>query len=197
MNRRIVAVPFVLAVFAGCASPAATSGPVATSAPAATSAPVATAGAGATSGVGATSGPGGTSAAGATSAPGATAGSAAGHIAASEKDFAITVPATASAGSTTFDVTNTGTVAHEFIVVKTDLAADKLPTTNGDVAEDQLTISGQIEEVAPGGTQSLVVDLAAGHYVDLLQRVRPLRGRHAPGSDRPLRTGADGGPARD
>jgi uncharacterized cupredoxin-like copper-binding protein len=91
---------------------------------------------------------------------------AAGHVTASEKEFVISLAATtAAAGSTTFDVTNEGTVDHEFIVVKTDLPADRLPLTNGDVAEDQVSVAGKLEDVPVGTTQSLVVALQPGHYV--------------------------------
>jgi uncharacterized cupredoxin-like copper-binding protein len=87
------------------------------------------------------------------------------HIAVSEKEFAITLASKPTGGLTTFDVKNDGAVAHEFVIVKTDLAQDKLPQASGEVDEDQLDALGEVEDVAPGTTKSFTVDLAAGHYV--------------------------------
>jgi hypothetical protein len=44
------------------------------------------------------------------------------------REFSVTVDqATVPHGSVTFHATNTGTVPHEFLVIKTDLAPDALP----------------------------------------------------------------------
>jgi uncharacterized cupredoxin-like copper-binding protein len=73
------------------------------------------------------------------------------------------------AGSVTFQITNAGKIQHEFVVVKTDLAADKLPIKSGEseVDEDdaQLTHVDEVEDINPGDTPTLTVDLPAGHYV--------------------------------
>ena len=74
----------------------------------------------------------------------------------------------AASGSVTFTIKNDGTVVHEFVVLKTDLASDKLPTTaDGKVDEESSELSGvdEVEDIAPGTTETLTVDLPAGHYV--------------------------------
>jgi uncharacterized cupredoxin-like copper-binding protein len=81
-----------------------------------------------------------------------------------ERDMAV-VPA----GTVSFRIRNQGPTTHEYIVVRTDRAPDKLP-----LQRDGLTVN----EEAPGidlldeaegldidDRQTLVLDLAAGHYV--------------------------------
>lgn len=74
-------------------------------------------------------------------------------------------PATASAGSVTFEVKNSGTQVHEFVVVKTDLKANALPVVDHKIDESTLTPVDEIEDVAAAATPTLSVDLDAGHYV--------------------------------
>ena len=82
----------------------------------------------------------------------------------------LAAPASAPAGSVTFQVTNTGPEdVHEFVVLKTDLDPGALPvdangavTDSGDSAVDP---QREIEDVAVGTTQELTVDMAAGKYV--------------------------------
>jgi uncharacterized cupredoxin-like copper-binding protein len=79
--------------------------------------------------------------------------------------------ATAPGGPVTFELTNSGTVVHEFVVFKTDLAADKLPLAADGATVDEagagasLTLVDEVEDIAVGATASLPVDLPAGHYV--------------------------------
>jgi uncharacterized cupredoxin-like copper-binding protein len=76
----------------------------------------------------------------------------------------------AAAGELTFDVTNDAEQTHEFVIVKTDLAADALPTNeDGDVDEEGEGIEpvNEIEDITSGSTQSLTVTLDAGNYVFL------------------------------
>jgi uncharacterized cupredoxin-like copper-binding protein len=84
--------------------------------------------------------------------------------------LALAVPLTVvPAGTVSFRLLNQGPTTHEFIVVRTDRAPDKLP-----LQRDGLTVN----EDAPGidlldeaegldidDRQTLVLDLAAGHYV--------------------------------
>lgn len=93
-----------------------------------------------------------------------------GPVAITLQEFAVgTVPATAPAGSVTFDIENKGPDdKHEFVVFKTDLAPDQLPTVaNGSVDEEGagLELIDEVEEIAPGDTGNLTVDLGAGSYV--------------------------------
>jgi len=86
------------------------------------------------------------------------------------QEFAV-LPAqeSAPAGDVTFDVTNKGPDdTHEFVVFKTDLAPDALPTNkDGSVDEEGegVELVDEIEDIAVGKTPSLTVSLDAGSYV--------------------------------
>ncbi|MEA2520042.1 MAG: hypothetical protein QOF49_2122 [Chloroflexota bacterium] len=107
----------------------------------------------------------------AASAAGASGAAASGApVSAKESEFKIELASpTAPAGSVTFQITNGGTVPHEFVVMKTDLAADKLPidASKGVVSETTagLTAVDEVEDIAVGATPTLTVDLPAAHYV--------------------------------
>ena len=94
------------------------------------------------------------------------AGSTAGGVSATEKDFSIALSSsTGTAGPVTFNISNEGPSTHEFVVIQTDDAPDALPVKNGTVNEDGLTIVDENEDIAPGTTAELPVDLEAGSYV--------------------------------
>jgi uncharacterized cupredoxin-like copper-binding protein len=90
-------------------------------------------------------------------------------ISATERDFAITLDATtAKPGSVTFDVTNQGPSTHEFVVFKTDLAADQLPTTDEGTVDEKaagLEDVDEVEDIASGASQTLTANLDPGNYV--------------------------------
>jgi len=69
----------------------------------------------------------------------------------------------------TFHVKNAGTQVHEFVVVRTELAADKLPLASGapEVNEEAagLAVVDEVEDLAAGAAADLTVTLEAGHYV--------------------------------
>jgi len=74
----------------------------------------------------------------------------------------------AKAGSITFAITNDGTETHEFLVVKSDLDPKELPLDEeGAVDEkgDGLAFIDERENIKPGDSVSLTVDLAPGKYV--------------------------------
>jgi uncharacterized cupredoxin-like copper-binding protein len=85
------------------------------------------------------------------------------------QEFSVTLDqSTASAGEVTFHVTNNGEDMHEFLVIKTDLAPDALPTEeNGSYAEDGpgTDLLDEIEELTAGQTLDLTLNLSAGKYV--------------------------------
>lgn len=89
------------------------------------------------------------------------------------KDFSITVdPTSAPAGDVTFDITNDGPSQHEFVVFKTDLAADQLPMTedeNGvpivDEEGEGVEHIDEVEDINADATATLAVTLSAGNYV--------------------------------
>jgi uncharacterized cupredoxin-like copper-binding protein len=71
------------------------------------------------------------------------------------------------AGTVTFEVSNAPdtTQRHELVVLKTDLAADKLPAKNGQVPESHFKKMGEAEDMAPGESRRLTLKLAPGRYV--------------------------------
>lgn len=86
------------------------------------------------------------------------------------QEFAV-LPADSSApaGEVTFEVENTGPDdPHEFVVIRTDLAPDALPTAeDGSVDEggEGIEVLGEIEEFPVGQTESRTFDMEAGTYV--------------------------------
>jgi uncharacterized cupredoxin-like copper-binding protein len=98
----------------------------------------------------------------------ATASFQANKIAADVREWHVGLTAnTAKAGEVTFAVTNFGTQPHEFLVVATDFEIGQIPirTDNRfDEEEPGLNVVNEIPEWEPGVTNSLTVDLAAGHY---------------------------------
>jgi len=86
-------------------------------------------------------------------------------------DFTITpAESSGSAGDLTFDVTNDAEQTHEFVVFKTDLAEDALPTDDEGLVDESgegVELIDEIEDIEGGSTQSLTVNLDAGNYVFL------------------------------
>lgn len=86
------------------------------------------------------------------------------------EEFAV-LPAldSAPAGDVTFNVSNEGPDDfHEFVVFRTDLAPDALPTADDgtvDEAGEGVELIGEIEDIAVGESPSVSFDLAAGSYV--------------------------------
>jgi uncharacterized cupredoxin-like copper-binding protein len=78
-------------------------------------------------------------------------------------------PTTGGAGEVTFTIDNIGEKDHEFVVVKTDLAPDALPTTaDGDVDEEGAGMDaiGEMEDILAGtDNNELKLTLTAGKYV--------------------------------
>ncbi len=74
---------------------------------------------------------------------------------------------TAQAGPVTFHIVNgAGDMLHEFIIFQTDNPAEELPTSmDGRVVEDAMTIVAAAEDIPPGYSRNITVNLAAGHYV--------------------------------
>jgi uncharacterized cupredoxin-like copper-binding protein len=112
--------------------------------------------------------------------------SAASGVGATEKDFSIALdPSTASAGSVTFNIDNQGPATHEFVVFKTDLAPDALPTaSDGTVDEEGKGVQhiDEVEDIAAGSTETLTTDLKPGSYVVICN----LPGHYQQGMHAPL-----------
>lgn len=73
----------------------------------------------------------------------------------------------APSGNVTFSATNSGTVDHELLVFKTDLAPDALPLAGSSVDEEAygVTKKDEIAEFSPGTTKTLTLNLDPGKYV--------------------------------
>lgn len=71
-------------------------------------------------------------------------------------------------GKVTFTVTNKGTMEHEFVVLKADLAPDALPIqSNATAVEENTDIHhiGELEDLQPGATKTLTLSLESGRYI--------------------------------
>lgn len=81
-----------------------------------------------------------------------------------EYTIAVSVP-TVKAGTVKFGVRNLGAMAHQFDLIKSDLAPDKLPidTANAKAKEDGLV--KQVLNIQPGKVTTATADLQPGHYV--------------------------------
>ena len=66
-------------------------------------------------------------------------------------------------GKVTFVVRNAGKLNHEFVVLRTNKAAGQLAKLGAKEAPETGAM-GEIEEIAPGTTERLVLKLARGHY---------------------------------
>ncbi|MET0799603.1 MAG: sulfocyanin-like copper-binding protein [Actinomycetota bacterium] len=92
-----------------------------------------------------------------------------GGVGVTEADFSITLDeSSAPAGDVTFDIQNDAEQTHEFVVFKTDLAPDALPTNeDGDVDEEGEGVEhiDEVEDIAGGSSAELAVNLDAGAYV--------------------------------
>lgn len=71
------------------------------------------------------------------------------------------------AGTIEFKVTNDGSIEHEFVIVKTNVAPDKIPISGENKADvDKVGEEiGEIEEFEPGKTEEMKVKLKPGKYV--------------------------------
>jgi uncharacterized cupredoxin-like copper-binding protein len=93
-----------------------------------------------------------------------------GDIQASTVEYKIAMPMTLKPGKHTIGLVNHGTIAHELVLFKTALPANKLPLKpSGDVNEEspQLTSVGDSgEPLKAGGSESFhTAALSPGHYV--------------------------------
>lgn len=80
-------------------------------------------------------------------------------------EFKIALDATsAPAGNVIFNVTNSGTIVHEFVILKTETLAKDLPLAGDSVDEGAYNAIGEVEETDPGGSGTFSATLAAGHY---------------------------------
>ena len=87
-------------------------------------------------------------------------------VEASMTEFAIVADASADANGVTFRVANDGAIAHEFVVVKSDLAATELPQAAGVADESQFEVVGRIDQWLGGGeVREATFNLTPGKYL--------------------------------
>ncbi len=88
-------------------------------------------------------------------------------VQATEHEFAISLPvAEAPAGEVKFEVSNAGSVPHNFYVIKTDLAPDALPVAGGKIDASKVdVVANTSADIAPGSSETVTANLAAGNYV--------------------------------
>ena len=79
--------------------------------------------------------------------------------------------ATSISGEVSIGLTNSGTMPHEFIVVRTDLTTEELLATvdsaSNRLDEAMLNAAGEQPEFAPGEDKLLTLDLSPGKYIVL------------------------------
>ena len=82
------------------------------------------------------------------------------------KEYAITLSVpTVKAGVVKIGIRNQGTMVHDFDLIKTDLAPDKLPIDTAAAKAKTDGLVKQMINIAVGRATTLSADLAAGHYV--------------------------------
>ena len=80
------------------------------------------------------------------------------------RDYSVRVtPATVKAGAQKIGIRNAAGMVHEFELIRTDLAPDKLPVEDAKAKLDGLV--KQVLNIAPGKVAVVNADLAPGHYV--------------------------------
>ncbi len=91
----------------------------------------------------------------------------AGPVTVTMDEFSFKLSQTSSpAGDVTFIVKNAGTVVHEFAILRTDLAHDKIPARPNEPSKVQEPgIAGEIEDIDAGATKQATFKLTPGTYV--------------------------------
>jgi uncharacterized cupredoxin-like copper-binding protein len=93
-----------------------------------------------------------------------------GSVNGTEEEWKISLDSyTHAAGSITFDLTNNGTIAHEFLIVRSDKFATQLladvDATTKRIDEALIDVIDEQPEYEPGVPGSVTVNLTPGHYV--------------------------------
>jgi len=75
----------------------------------------------------------------------------------------------ADSGEITFNIHNDATdLTHEFVVFKTDLPEDQLPLNDEGIIDEEgagITVVDEVEDIEPGASADLTVNLDPGNYV--------------------------------
>jgi uncharacterized cupredoxin-like copper-binding protein len=81
-----------------------------------------------------------------------------------DSKITVNVPSV-KAGRIKIGVRNLGTMEHSFLVLKTDLAQDKLPTDPASAKAKEDGKVGEIASIPAGKSASVTIDLVPGKYV--------------------------------
>ena len=82
------------------------------------------------------------------------------------KEYAVTLNvAMIKAGTVKFGIRNNGTMVHDFELIRTDLAPDKLPIDGGAAKAREDGLVKQMINIAVNRSTTLSADLTPGHYV--------------------------------
>lgn len=82
------------------------------------------------------------------------------------KEYSIALSvATVKAGAVKFGIRNNGTMVHDFDLIRTDLALDKLPIDSGAAKARDDGLVKQMINIAANRSATLSANLTAGHYV--------------------------------
>ena len=81
-----------------------------------------------------------------------------------DNKITVNVPSV-KAGTIKIGVRNLGTMEHSFVVIKTDLAPDKLPIDGASAKATEDGKVGGIASIPAGKSAAVTVDLAPGKYV--------------------------------
>ena len=82
------------------------------------------------------------------------------------QDDAVTLdPTSGTAGSLTFSATNDGTETHEIEIFRGDVDPSTLEIDGNVASTEGLELVDEIEDITPGSSADLTVDLDAGAYV--------------------------------
>lgn len=89
-----------------------------------------------------------------------------GQIRADMREYAMGLTsAEVRSGTVTFIARNTGSTVHDLVVLRTDLAADKLPVDAQTQKAKEDGKQGAVDQIAPGKSANLRLELPSGAYV--------------------------------
>ncbi len=90
------------------------------------------------------------------------------NLAVELREYTVTLtPATAKAGTVKIGIKNAGNMPHEFELIKTDLAVDKLPVDGGTAKAKEDGLVKQVLNIEQGKVAVVSAALAPGRYVVL------------------------------
>ena len=77
----------------------------------------------------------------------------------------VITPGTFQAGTILFGIRNAGAMPHQFDLIKTELAADKIPIDSATAKAKEDGLVKQVLNIQPGKVATVSADLQPGHYV--------------------------------